>query len=212
MWVQLTTMLAEVAKPPRDGEPQWMKLILPLIAGMLVVMVVVWPEFSGEPSRFQLGVAEIDIKDADGQKLINARYTGADSKNNPYTVTADALAQTIEGGDLVDLKNPKADVTVAGGSWIALTAPTGQYSKLTQVLELTGGVNAFHDMGYEFRTERAIVDFHYGSAFGDAPVQGQGPFGSLKSEGFLILDGGASIVFTGRAKLVLYPGKEGLGR
>ncbi len=77
-----------------------MKLVLPLIAGALVVMVVVWPKISGEPTRFQLGVAEINIKDTGGQKLINARYTGTDSRNNPYTVTADALVQNIDGGDL----------------------------------------------------------------------------------------------------------------
>jgi lipopolysaccharide export system protein LptC len=186
-----------------------MKLVLPVIAGILVTMVVLWPELNDRPAKFQLGVARLNIGDAERQQVINARYTGVDGRNNPYSVTADELSQNPENEDLVDLKNPKADVTLSGGSWLAIMSPTGEYSKATQVLELSGGVNAFHDLGYEFRTERAIVDFQNRSAFGDSAVNGQGPFGELQSEGFLVLDSGTSILFTGRARLLLYPDKRG---
>jgi lipopolysaccharide export system protein LptC len=110
------------------------------------------------------------------------------------------------------LKNPKADVTVSGGSWLALMSPTGQYNKKDQVLELSGGVNAFHDMGYEFRTRHAIVKFREGSAFGESAVHGQGPFGELQSEGFRVFERGANIIFTGRARLLLYPNKKESGK
>lgn len=185
-----------------------MKFVLPAIAGTLVILVVVWPEIRDDRAKFHLEVARIDIEDADGRKLLNARFTGTDSRDNPYTVTADTLVQDPENEDIVNLSNPKADIVVESGSWIALTAPIGQYNKNDQVLELSGGVNLFHDMGYEFRTELAIVDFRYGSAFGDARVEGQGPFGRLSSEGFLMLDGGRSIVFTGKARLVMFPSAE----
>jgi lipopolysaccharide export system protein LptC len=87
-------------------------------------------------------------------------------------------------------------------------SPAGQYRKKDQVLELFGGVNAFHDLGYEFRTEHAIVDFREGSAFGESAVHGQGPFGELQSEGFRVYQSGANIVFTGRARLLLYPNEK----
>ncbi len=183
-----------------------MKLVLPVIAGLLAVVVVVWPEYYDEPSTFRLGVSNVTVKESEGQKLVNARYTGVDSRNRSYTVTAEAILQGLSEDDLVDLSEPKADVTVEDGSWLAMTAPTGQYSKKSEVLELAGGVNMFHDQGYEFRTERALVDFRYTSAFGDTPVQGQGPFGRLSSEGFLVLDGGARILFTGKARLIVNPG------
>ncbi len=185
-----------------------MKLVLPVVAGILILLVVLWPELSDHPSKFQLGVARIDVADADGQKLINARYTGIDGKNNPYSVTAETLTQNSKNEDLVDLKNPKADVTVGKGSWLAIMSPTGKFRKKEQVLELFGGVDAFHDMGYEFRTEHAIVNFREGSAFGASSVHGQGPFGELQSEGFRVLESGATILFTGRARLLLYPTKK----
>ena len=186
-----------------------MKLILPVIAGILIMMVVLWPELNDHPSRFQIGVAQIEIDGADGQKLVNARYTGVDRDNNPFSVTAETLAQNPDDETVVDLKNPKADITVSGGSWLAVMSPNGQYRKDDQVLELFGGVNAFHDLGYEFRTEHAIVNFQDGSAFGASPVHGQGPFGELQSEGFRVFESGAIIVFTGRARLLLYPTKKG---
>lgn len=186
-----------------------MKLILPVIAGIIIMLVVLWPELNDHPSKFQIGVAQIEIDGADGQKLVNARYTGVDRANNPFSVTAETLAQNPEDENTVDLKNPKADITVSGGSWLAVMSPNGQYRKKDQVLELFGGVNAFHDMGYEFRTEHAIVHFQDGSAFGESPVHGQGPSGELQSEGFRVFESGANIIFTGRARLLLYPIKKG---
>jgi lipopolysaccharide export system protein LptC len=186
-----------------------MKLVLPVIAGILIMLVVLWPELTDHPSKFQIGVAQIEFDGADGQKLVNARYTGVDRENNPFSVTAEMLAQNPDDEDAVDLKNPKADITVSGGSWLAIMSPNGLYRKKKQVLELYGGVNAFHDMGYEFRTEHAFVNFQDGSAFGESPVHGQGPTGELQSEGFRVFESGANIVFTGRARLLLYPTNKG---
>jgi len=189
-----------------------MKLVLPVIAGILIMLVVLWPELSDHPSKFQVGVAQIEIDGADGQTLINARYTGVDRENNPFSVTAETLSQNPDDENSVDLKNPKADITVSGGTWLAVMSPNGQYRKTDQVLELFGGVNAFHDLGYEFRTEHAIINFRDGSAFGESPVHGQSPTGELRSEGFRVFESGANIVFTGRARLLFYPIKKGGGK
>ena len=44
-----------------------------------------------------------------------------------------------------------------------------------------------------------------GTAEGDDPVTGQGPFGNVTAEGFRILDRGDTIVFKGRTKLEIRP-------
>lgn len=185
-----------------------MKFVLPVVAGILVMMVFLWPELNDDHAKFQIGIARINAEGADGQILINARYTGIDGANNPYSITAESLTQNSTDEDLVDLKEPKADIMVSGGSWFAIISRNGQYSKTEQILTLFDGVNGFHDMGYEFRTEHALINFKDGSVFGESPVHGQGPFGELKSEGFRIFQSGAKIMFTGRARLLLYPIKE----
>ena len=106
----------------------------------------------------------------------------------------------------MDLEFPKADLTLQGGAWLALAAETGVFLKSSQTLDLAGKVNLFHDRGYEIRTERARIDLKQGTASGDVAVTGQGPFGTLQSEGFQLLNQGRRILFTGKARLVLFPG------
>jgi len=54
-----------------------------------------------------------------------------------------------------------------------------------------------------FRTESATVDLEGGTAEGHEKVEGHGPSGEVESEGFRILDKGAVVIFTGRARMLL---------
>ena len=187
---------------------QLMKLVLPSIAVLVAATVVILPQLQERAEGFRLGLASINITDASGQQVVNARYMGADEKKQPYTVTADTAAPLDQQSNTIALDKPKADITLDNGSWIALSAAGGVYSRPEQVLELSGGVNLFHDAGYEFRTATALVDLAKGAAFGDQAVEGQGPFGTIKSLGFQVFDKGARIIFTGDSTLTLYPAGE----
>jgi lipopolysaccharide export system protein LptC len=103
--------------------------------------------------------------------------------------------------------SPKADILMLDGSWIAVTAKAGKYNRDEKILKLDGAVNLFHDSGYEFRTDAATIDMNAGDARGSKPVEGQGPFGNLKAEGFVIHNRGERIEFTGRSTIVLHPGQ-----
>lgn len=182
-----------------------MKLILPAIAGVLVLMIIVWPQFKDESDGFRLGATRVALETTSGQKLVNARYTGTDRRDNPFTITAKTLAQRDKNDDAIELRGPTADVFLDAGSWVAMSAPLGSYRKGTRILELSGGVDLFHDDGYEFHTEVAVIDLADGIASSDRPVRGHGPFGRLRSSGFRILDGGERIQFSGKTRLLLHP-------
>src|SRR5690606_16376386 len=147
----------------------------------------------------------IDKDAARNLNMINARYTGVDDNRRPFTVTASSANQEDANSPLIALAQPKADIILEDGSWLALTASDGLYNKSTNMLELTGEVNLFHDEGYEFHTPSATFDLKAGDAHGVEPVAGQGPFGQLDAQGFVIHDRGQRVVFTGKSKLVLYP-------
>jgi len=183
-----------------------MKLILPVIAGVLVLLVVAWPQLEDESGGFRLGPSNISIESAGGQTLVDARYTGTDRRDNPFTITAKAMAQRNKDDDVVELSGPTADIFLDAGTWIAVTAATGIYRKKDQILRLSGGVDLYHDDGYEFHTEAAVVDLADGIASGDRPIRGQGPFGRLRASGFRILDGGERVQFLGKTRLLLLPG------
>jgi len=181
------------------------KFALPVVAGIVMMLVVTWPELQSKPERFSIGLSDVKIETAGGQRVINARFTGVDSANRPFSITAKAVVQAASGDNRVNLTQPTADVTLAGDSWLAIAAPKGMFWRDNEILDLSGGVDLFHDDGYEFKTAEARLDFRKGAATGNKPIRGQGPFGTIEADGFQVMGNGDRIIFTGKSRLILYP-------
>jgi lipopolysaccharide export system protein LptC len=184
------------------------KLLLPTVAVALIAAVFIWPQLQSREGGFNLGFAELKIGDAERLRMINPRYTGLDQNQLPYEVTAEVANQDSPKADDIQLEKPKADMTLSDGTWIAIEAPLGNYGQKSQLLDLSGGVNLFHDSGYEFNSPTARVDLANGLAEGHERIVGHGPFGDAEGEGFRLLDKGKTIIFTGKSKVVLYPEGE----
>lgn len=181
----------------------WMKVLLPFFALALIVLIVIWPRLKGDDT-FRIGFSSLSLTGEAGPGMDNARYVGTDENRQPYSVTADLARLATPGGSLVDLELPKADLTLEDGTWLVLTANTGRYMRDTAILDLVGGVNLFHDTGYEITTSALTVNLKASTAEGHVPLSGHGPFGELKAQGIKLIDKGAVIYFTGPAQLVLY--------
>jgi len=138
--------------------------------------------------------------------IVNPRYIGIDKNNQSYSITADLARRLAKGSMSVELEMPKADITLEDGSWLVVTAKNGVFKRTKKTLNLIGAVNLYHDSGYEFRTTKVRIDLEKGNADGDTPIRGQGQFGDMQAEGFRLIDKGKTIIFTGKSKLVLYPG------
>jgi lipopolysaccharide export system protein LptC len=182
-----------------------MRVLLPTIATALLILVVLWPQLTDQQRRYAITPGKIASEAAKTLTMVNGVYTGIDDKRRPYTLTAETVSLSNSGLSVVALTAPKADLLMEDGSWVAVTARDGTYDRDKKLLNLRGAVNLFHDTGYEFRTETAAVDMMAGDAYGTDPVEGQGPFGNIKSEGFVIHNRGERIEFTGKASLLLYP-------
>ena len=182
------------------------KIVLPLAAAALLVLVWAWPSLRGTDPRFRLGFSDLLTRETAGPSMINPRYVGTDKDHKPFSITSDVARNSANDRMKIDLDVPKGDIVLNDGSWLMLTAETGVYARTAKTLDLFGGVTLFHDGGYEIRTDVAYVNLEKGTAEGDQPVRGQGPFGSLVAEGFHLLDKGKIIHFTGKSKLVIHPG------
>lgn len=132
----------------------------------------------------------------------NPYYHGLDKNNMPYTVIASQAIQ--QDADTVLLEKIQADMETKGGKWLALHADNGMYKNSSKLLTLTKNVDMFYEGGYEFRSERAVVDIGKGSASGDVPVTGQGPMGTLRADRFTVQNRGSLITFQGAVKVVIY--------
>jgi len=182
-----------------------MKFLLPATAAAIAAMVVAWPYLNGRDEEFRLSFADIGVDDNNDFYMNNARYFASDQRDQPYTVTADSVVQAVDNSDIVHFTAPKADIMLQDGVWLALTAERGTLVRSTQQLELRGLVNVFSDEGYEFRTERAIIDLDSKAARGDDPVEGQGPIGLINATGFRIEDQGRTLRFMSDVRMTIYP-------
>ncbi len=182
-----------------------MKLLLPTLAAGLVVLLAVWSQFNLDETRIRIDTALLAPEQIESLNMVNARFDGIDEKNRPYSVTAELVTQAGENADLIELSQPKADITLESGAWIALTADSGSFLRKSEILDLAGSVSLFHDRGFEMHTDRAQVNLAEGVASGDAPVAAQGPAGELHADSFRVSDDGKRILFGGRARLVINP-------
>ena len=182
-----------------------MKVGLPIVALGLVGLLFLWPQVQVSNIRLSVGLASFKAANPESPSMVNARFVGSDNRDQAFSITADLAKNILLGKSKVELEVPKADLAMQDGSWLAMTAKTGLYDQQGKSLALDGAVNLFHDSGYEFNTETALVDLEGGIAVGDKPVQGQGPFGQLMAEGVRIENMGKTMLFTGKAKLTIYP-------
>ena len=206
------------ARPRRDGDRILVgrrysrfvalsKRLLPAVAVTVLLLVAIWPRIEGTLTTLRLPLPRLDVSGARDLQMVAARYAGVDRDNNPFVVTADIARQKPKLNDLVTLERPKGDLTTAGGngSWLELSADTGFYQPQPQLLDLYGNVALFQDKGNEFHSSSAHLNMAASTAEGDAPVSGKGPFGTVKAQGFRIIDRGATIIFTGHATLEIEP-------
>lgn len=185
-----------------------LKMLLPAVAVGLVALVLLWPQLNPLERSFRLKPVAVSIDDLENLRMLNPRYVGSDSQNQPYTLTADQATQLSGDSNITDLVKPKGDISLKDGSWIALTADAGTYRKQNEILDLEGNVDLFQDGGYEIVTERARIDLENGTAEGNDPVSGQGPDTELQGQGFRVYDRGNRILTTGQSRLVIRQAPE----
>ena len=204
----LTARLPPGRVPPSAGRLArrrlllWLaKLSLPALALALLSSIALWPEFERATDQGRVAFRRM-AGELSGARLSNARYRGVDDKGRPYTVTADSANQVND--ERVDLVVPKADITLADGTWLFGQSKDGVYMQHAGQLDLSHRVELYRDDGTMIRTESASIELKPGAAAGHEPVSAEGPFGTLDAvNGFSLIDRGDVIQFHGPARLLM---------
>jgi lipopolysaccharide export system protein LptC len=180
-----------------------LKRLLPAIGVALLLLIAMWPRLAPLWERIRLSFPAIDLRDARELQMVNPRYAGVDREGRPFIVTASSGRQIPDRQDLMSLQAPRADLRTHGGADIAVTAISGVYQAQAQLLDLFGDVTVLHQNGSRFVTQTARLNAATNTAQGSDPVEGHGPSGDLKAQGFRILDQGDVVLFTGKSEMVL---------
>jgi lipopolysaccharide export system protein LptC len=182
-----------------------LKFALPAVALGLATLVLIWPQLNPLDQRFRLVPVQVTIEDLENLRMLQPRYVGVDEQAQPFTIIADQASQARGSSEATDLVAPQGDIQLTQGAWLAMSADRGVYHQSDKSLDLAGGVQLFHDGGYEISTDAARVDLDKGFASGDSRVRGQGPNSLLEGDGFRIHDRGRRVEVVGAARVVLYP-------
>lgn len=189
---------------------KFFRIFLPILALLSVIVLVVWPILNQEdvPEEVSSSANEekpLGVAD-DALQIIKPEFTGMDSKNRPYIITADTVYQGTDKEADMTLVKPVADLELSETRWVSLRADNGIYSPAKESLTLSGAVTLSDNTGYHLETQKLDVDLKKGTATSKTIVTGNGPVGSVDAKGMKItLDGSPFVSFIGPGKFVIYP-------
>jgi lipopolysaccharide export system protein LptC len=187
---------------------RFFRLLLPLVAIAIVAMVFAWP--SVEEPIVTPSESDLVPQSVAKNEVLNPRFESQDSKNQPFTLTADSAVQSSDNEDIVLLDKPMADITLNSGSWIAIQSDSGVYERTDEQLMLEGNVKLYHDKGYEVQFDTLWIDMVERIATTDSKVEGYGPVGKISAGGLETSMNDNILIFKGPVKLTLNRKVEGL--
>jgi lipopolysaccharide export system protein LptC len=181
-----------------------MKMVLPSLSALLVVFLLLYPLFTTAETGFTLDFAELQEHD-DTIRMVAPHYAGTDKKGRMFEIKAESAYQNAVDTELVYLDLVSADVNLPSGGWMALDSLGGIYQPEADLLDLSGQVNIFSDIGYEVHSRTLSVDMEQGIATSKEQVHGQGPFGVFESGGMELDMDGNYIHLTQGVSMTVYP-------
>lgn len=196
-----------VLNPAYSKVVRKLRLILPLVAVAIVVMLFTWTILDD--------TAEISENPKDKgaeqtrNELLEARFESRDEAGRPYTITAArALQGKPELGQdekTIYLDKPSGQMALEQGQTLGLTAQEGTYDQDAGALDLQGGVALNTTDGYEMRTDKVMISLNDSTARSDTPLEGKGPAGSVEAKGFSADNEKGLLVLKGPARLIIKP-------
>jgi lipopolysaccharide export system protein LptC len=180
-----------------------LKKTLPVAAAVLLLALALAPSWRAGPDANRVTYhVQNAAAAAAASRMQGAQYHGTDQQGQPFTITANNADE--QNSDTVALTAPIGDITLKSGAWLMLKSDAGLFHQKLDRLGLTGNVTLYRNDGTTMNVNKADIDLHAGSAQSTSPVQVQGPFGTLTaSNGFVLLDRGADIIFNGPAAMTL---------
>lgn len=184
-----------------------MKRLLSLGAFLIIAAVLAFFFVQRMPRQLQMSYERLGHIEND-LTMVKPRLAGADTKGNPFVITADSAVQDAQNPKKASLKNLEADLTFDNANWINARARTGMVDMNTGQLELSGGIDVFTATGYELHSNSASANLKQNIIHGHEPVTGQGPDGTLRADEFhadrttniLTLNGHVHMTLTGTRK------------
>jgi len=139
-------------------------------------------------------------------RMDNPRFTGTLKDGRAFLITATSAVRDLNNADQVFLKNPQLTRGYGSPAPTHVVSKDGAYQEEKGSLLLTGDVKIDNGAGYQFASQKALIDTHTGDLVGDAGIQGAGPNNSqVQADSYTVGDKGDRVIFKGRVRTRLTP-------
>ncbi|MBW3559113.1 MAG: LPS export ABC transporter periplasmic protein LptC [Proteobacteria bacterium] len=132
----------------------------------------------------------------------NPVFQGRDD-GRPFILQASEAVRDGKDYARIALVDPKMEIQEKPGEPpTRISAATGVYREDTLILDLKGDVRYSDAAGWRFLTTNAVVDTRRDVVTGNRGIEGEGPSGQFKADGYVIYNHGERVVLRGNVRTV----------
>lgn len=188
---------------PYSAYIRFMKLALPLFAIGLVLVLILWPQFTAIQTE-PLNETDLKaLKRAETQNtLLNPVFNTQDSKGRPVTITASEASQKKSNSELVNLTSPTATLKNDDGE-SKLSADDGVYNQNDKTITLNRNIVIRGQNNATLETDDLVADIENGRATSQSKATLTTDQGVVTGSRITIENNGAKTIFQGPAKAVI---------
>jgi lipopolysaccharide export system protein LptC len=179
-----------------------LRFSLPVFAVALAGLYFLPRNIVIETGGKQVTIKEIDLSGG-GLKMVNPRMKGVDEKRGVYDVQAAYAVQQVANPDLMNLHEINADITNPTGQKTTLTAPTGIFERVKQVLTFDNGAVIGGDAGFAGKLKTATAYMQEHKVVSKDPVDLYFHKNNITSDTMTLYSSESRAIFEGRVKVHL---------
>ena len=177
-----------------------LRVILPTLAIGVAAAIV------GQGTIRALAAKDAPPAAAAPLRMDNPRFTGVMKDGRAFLITASSAIRDPANADQVFLKAPQLTRGYGSPAPTHVVSKDGAYQEEKGALLLTGDVKIDNGQGYQFASQKALIDTRTGDLVGNAGIQGAGPNNSqVQADSYTVGDKGDRVIFKGRVRTRLQP-------
>jgi lipopolysaccharide export system protein LptC len=188
-----------VAAARHSRRVRWLKRVIPLGCGGLVVFLVV-RSIIGFLAPLPAGISgTVSIED---RKIVveKPKLSGFRRDGSSYELNALKALQDLRNPNVVEMFTLSARVQQGRQGWTDFSGNSGTYDSKAEKLNLRGNVRVKSDNGTEARLEEAEIEFKAGTVVSNKPVEVRMQAGQVSADTLQVLENGHKFVFEGRVR------------
>lgn len=180
--------------------------VLPMGIGVVAALLAMAPLTIGRDISFVLAKDRVDVAQ-ERMRVAGARYSGLDSKGQPFLITAGSAVQVSSSDPEVRLRDLAARILLKDGP-AAIAANSGRYDMDRERVAIDGPVIFKTQDGYRLLTRDVSVDLKSRQISSASPVDGTMPLGTFRADQLLADLNQRTVTLNGRARLHIVQGQS----